>query len=177
MAEPLERIRDVAGGIDDARKKAEEHLDDLPISDETKKKVKEQLDRLGPAGEIKKQAERGLDYIETLDENLRETDRYKISQRSQDGLAWWRVTFKAVGEATEAFVDSVTKPFTSLFGDKEEDVQKIIHDVVPVKEFGDELGKLPTSGTRNIIGAQRRDQEGIDDILEEIYPRDWSKVK
>lgn len=177
LAEPLERIRDVAGGIDDARKKAEEHLDDLPISDETKKKVKEQLDRLGPAGEIKKQAERGLDYIETLDENLRETDRYKISQRSQDGLAWWRVTFKAVGEATEAFVDSVTKPFTSLFGDKEEDVQKIIHDVVPVKEFGDELGKLPTSGTRNIIGAQRRDQEGIDDILEEIYPRDWSKVK
>jgi hypothetical protein len=177
LVEPLERIRDVAGGIDDARKKVTEHLQDLPISDETKKKIKERLDKLEPAGKIKEHAEKGLEYIKVLDENLRETDTYKISRRSQDGLAWWRVTFKAIGEATEKFVDSVTAPFTKLFGSKEEDVQKIIHDVVPVKEFGDELSKLPTSAVRNGIKAQRRDQEGIDDILEEIYPRDWSKVK
>ncbi|MBN2147449.1 MAG: hypothetical protein JW726_08670, partial [Anaerolineales bacterium] len=175
--ELLEGVRDTSDAVKNAHDRVEGILDDLPIDDETRDAIREEINPIGEkAEEIKGYAEKGLEYIKVLDENLAETDKMKITPQSQEALGWWRVTFKAIGEVTEKFVDTVTEPFTSLFGEQGgEKVQEIIHEAVPIAEFGEELSKLPTSAARNIIGAQQRDQEGIDDIIDEIYPRDWSR--
>src|SRR5439155_18496828 len=127
---------------------------------ETKERIKNDLgDIAEKAGTAKEYAEKAQEYIKTLDENLAKTKQLGVNEQSRDFLGWWRVTFKAAGELTEKFVHEVTAPVTSLFGEKGgEKAQELIDAAVPVKEFGEELSKLPTSAAEHAIKAQRRDQ-------------------
>jgi hypothetical protein len=169
--ELAEGISDAAGRFKDAHDKANEILDELPLDDKLKDKIKERISPFGDKAEkVKGYADTASEYIKVLDENLTETDKLKLQPKAQEGLAWWRVVMKGAGEATEKFVDTVTAPFTKIFGSHEEKAQDIIHQVVPVKEFGDELGKLPTSASK-IIRHQRiwEDDPYAQEIYEDLY--------
>jgi len=116
------------------------------------------------------------------------TGKLGISDQSRDFLAWFRVTLRAAGELTEKFVDGLTAPVRALLPDEAaEKAEELLHDAVPIKEFGEELSKLPTSAAQNVTNAQRRDQlDAVTadtppgdpfDGLEDLYPRDWTKAR
>ena len=180
--ETIENVSERAEQVKDGVKQVGEKIDELPISDEDKKALKEKLklDKISDvAGDVKDAADKVDEYVKALNENLRQTEKMKLTGDSQSFLGWWRVTFKAVGELTEKFVDGLTSPVTKLLGEKYGDkAQDLIHDAVPIKEFGDELSKLPTSAAQHVVNASQRnqDQTGNEDVLDGLYPRDWDKA-
>lgn len=166
MLDTVEKITDLAGNVKDAADKLKEDLEDLPIPEEAAEKVNDFLDDVSDkAGKVKDVGEKAGEYIEVLDENLERTDKLGITPESQDFLGWWRITFRAAGELTEKFIDGITAPVTKLLGEKAGDkATDMIHSAVPVKEFGEELSKLPTSAAETVVKGSRRDQiaENVD---------------
>jgi len=190
LQEPLENISSIAGTIKDAVDKTKETIDKLPISDDGKEKIKGGLDKIGGrAGDVKDAADKANEYVKALDENLQKTGKLGISDDSQNFLGWWRVTFKGIGEVTGKFIDTVTAPVTGFIKKVTgKDAEKALQQAVPIKEFGDELSKLPTSAAQHVIKASNRDQisdagqawhgkEPDPDDLESIYPKAWPPPK
>jgi len=187
MLDTVEKITDLAGNVKDAADKLKEDLEDLPIPEEAAEKVNDFLDDVSDkAGKVKDVGEKAGEYIEVLDENLERTDKLGITPESQDFLGWWRITFRAAGELTEKFIDGITAPVTKLLGEKAGDkATDMIHSAVPVKEFGEELSKLPTSAAETVVKGSRRDQiaENVDFVptsdagyieLDDLFPgRKW----
>lgn len=153
-------IGDLAGEVADAVESVGEEIDDLPIDDDTKEAIKDRLGEIGEtAGTVRDVAKTAEEYIEALDENLDRTGRMGIDDRSRDFLGWFRVVFRGIGELGEKFVDSLVRPLSAPLGETAgEKVEELLHGAVPIKEFGDELGKFPTSAAHHAIGASRRDQ-------------------
>jgi hypothetical protein len=186
----LEKVSDFTGQVTQGIDWTKEQIDKLGISDKSKEELKEGLDKVGgPAGDIKDAADKANEYVQALDENLQKTGKMGVTEQSRDFLGWWRVTFKAAGELTQTFVDKVASPVTGFIKKTTgKDAEEMLHNAVPIKEFGDELSKLPTSAAQNVVSAQNRDQ--IDeaqqawhgktpdpDDLSDMFPRDWTKVK
>lgn len=152
-------IGDLAGEVADAVEKVGEEIDDLPIDDDTKEAIKDRFGEIGEAaGTVRDGAKTAEEYIEALDENLDRTRRMGIDERSRDFLGWFRVTFRAIGELVEGFVDTAAAPVTGLAGEHADKVEELLHEAVPIKEFGDELSKFPTSAAHHAIGASQRNQ-------------------
>lgn len=189
VGDAVDNVKDVMGAIGDE------------VSDTTRKTVDDTLETIGDAasgvkdyaekaGEIAEQVkevgEKAGEYMNALNDNLEKTEQLGLTDDSQNFLGWWRVTIKAAGELTEKFVDGITSPVTKLLGEKYgEKAQDLLHDAVPVKEFGEELSKFPTSAAEHVVNAQQRDQiaENVNLVpkgdagyieLDDLYPgRKW----
>jgi hypothetical protein len=180
--ETVEHVAQRAQDVKDAADGVGKKIDAIPISAADKKALKEKLhlDAISDAaGAVKDAADKTHEYVGVLNDNLNKTEKMGLSDNSSNFMAWWRITFKAAGELTETFVDKTTAPVTKLLGEKYgEKAQNLLHAAVPIKDFGEELSKVPTSAAHAVLKAQQRQPgEGIDDIVDDIYPRDWSNVK
>lgn len=203
IKDAADTVKEFGEEVGDAVDKAKDVLGALggEVSDSTRETVGDALDRIGDAAEgvtgyaeqageivekVKGVGEKAGEYMNALNDNLERTEQLGLTDKSRDFLGWWRVTIKAAGELTEKFVDGITSPVTKLLGEKAgEKAQDLIHDAVPVKGFGEELSKFPTSAAEHVVNASQRDQvaENVnlvpkDDAgyieLDDLYPgRKW----
>jgi hypothetical protein len=155
--ETLDRVKDTAD-------KAKDFIKDLPIDEDDKKEILDKLDKLSEG------AGKGSEYIKALDDNLRDTEGKGYPEGAREFLAWWRVVGKGAGEAGGKYVDGLLEPLP-------EKVKEAIHQAVPVKEFGEELSKFPTSAARHITGGRNAEiaRQENRDILDEIAPNTWGR--
>ncbi|MBT8198187.1 MAG: hypothetical protein KJO84_06760, partial [Acidimicrobiia bacterium] len=145
--------------INDAGTRLDELASDLEISEETRNEVK---DRLQPAsdrlGTIKDNVDLFRDTVdragEISDDVTRRLDRLGVNQRGQDAITWMRWMTEGVGNYVEDVKNEYMRPFTerlaSMFGGEADDYASAL---VPVGDFGREMGEFVTTAAENVKGG------------------------
>ncbi|NNF68806.1 MAG: hypothetical protein HKN01_03465, partial [Acidimicrobiia bacterium] len=145
--------------INDAGTRLDELASDLGISEETRNEVK---DRLQPAsdrlGTIKDNVDLFRDTVdragEISDDVTRRLDRLGVNQRGQDAITWMRWMTEGVGNYVEDVKNEYMRPFTerlaSMFGGEADDYASAL---VPVGDFGREMGEFVTTAAENVKGG------------------------
>jgi hypothetical protein len=141
------------GQIADGVGKAKDVLDDLPVSDGIKQLGGTKLDGLKERVEgVKGWVDTGKEAAETIDQTVQTGLDIGLNGNQIDAMSYTRVVGKYAGQATQTFVNTLMKPFTSLFGDN---ADKVAGSLVPIGEAMEEVGKIPESFARMTQGRQR----------------------
>lgn len=155
--------------VDNAKDLVEEFGDS--VSEKTRKTLNETLDYIGEkaghlkdvgekvgemAGKIKDLADKAAEYMDALNDNLERTEKMGLRGKPQEALGWWKTVWKAAGEAGQSFVDKVGTPVRKIVGDDR------FHEMLPIKEFGEQMGDAPTSAAEDITSLQTGGQSAAE---------------
>jgi carboxypeptidase family protein len=159
---------------DKSREKTVEQLEEtiskLP-DNELRDKLENELKTVKNIEEFKKAADKIKELIETakkakevadaFNQNLQQTKNLDVSPQIRKLLAASRAVPKAAGMIAQTAVD---KSAESVTGGLKVVEDEGLHKILPIEEFGDEVGKAPTSTVINVLKALGRDQVSLDEV-------------
>ena len=164
-------VKDLADRVKSNADKVKKNLRDVPLSDATKKQLSDGLDKVsGGAGKVSGVAGSVDRAIGAIDQNLKETEGLGMPDKARDFLAWWKGLWSAGGDVGQVYVDGQISGLPKGAQDK-------IKEALPIKEFAQEMGQLPTTGARSIRGGkQGEDQRAQNrDIFDDLEPNTWGR--
>lgn len=145
--------------LNDAGERLDGLAEDLGVPDDIRDQVKDRLQPIGDRlGTIKDNADLYRDTIdragEISDDVTSRLGRLGVNERGQDAITWMRWMFEGVGNYVEGVKNEYMRPFTerlaSVFGGEADDYAS---QLVPVGDFGREMGEFVTTAAENVKGG------------------------